>query len=144
MESPGWGEFLDPLAGHLQETEQLSRYAAHALAGQILELERNLACQREALIGLSHFQKSVVRFQEGSAATAARMERALETVNLEGISQKEHRDAVRLFPKLGRAELRGKLKREATGVCLELRYFNAASSGLMKGLKDMVGLPINA
>lgn len=57
LESSGWGEFLDPLAGHLQETEQLPRYAALALAGQILEFERNLAFQREALMGLRPFQK---------------------------------------------------------------------------------------
>ena len=89
LESSGWGEFLDPLAGHLQETEQLPRYAAVALTGQILEFERNLAFQREALMGPRPFQKSVTRFDEGSAPKAARMERALETGNFEGISQQE-------------------------------------------------------
>jgi len=132
------------LAGHLQETEQLPRYAALALAGQILEFERNLAFQREALMGLRPFQKAVTRIHEGSAAKAARMDRALETGKFEGISQQELKDAASFFRKLGRAELRGKLWREAKGLRLELRYFKAASNGLMKGLKDVVGLPIDA
>ena len=72
------------------------------------------------------------------------MERALETGNFEGIRQQELREAARFFRKLGRAELRGKLRREAEGHRLELRYFKAASNGLMKGLKDVVGLPIDA
>jgi len=144
LESSGWGEFLTPLAGHLQETEQLPRYAALALAGQILEFERNLAFQREALMGLRPFQKAVTRFHEGSAAKAARMERALETGNYEGISEQELREAARFFRKLRRRELRRKLKREAEGLRLELRYLKAASNGLMKGLKDVVGLPIDA
>ena len=144
LESSGWGEFLDPLTDHLQETEQLPRYAALALAGQIIEFERKLAFQREALTGLRPFQKSVTRFDEGSAAKAARMERALETGSYEGVSQQELKDAARFFRKLGRTEFRGKLKREAEGLRLELRYFKAASNGLMKGLKDVVGLPIDA
>ena len=144
LEASGWGEFLEPLGNYLVETEKLPRYAALALAGQILEFERNLAFQREALRGLRPFQKGLTRFDEGSAAKAARMERALETGNYEGISQQELREAARFFRKLGRAELRGKLKREAEGLRLELRYFKAASNGLMKGLKDVVGLPIDA
>ena len=144
LESSAWGGFLEPLAGHLQETEQLSRDAALALAGQILEFERNLAFQREALMGLRPFQKSVTRFDEGSAAKAASMEWAQEMGNYEGVSQQELREAARFFRKLGRGELRGKLKREAEGLRLELRYFKAASNGLMKGLKDVVGLPIDA
>lgn len=144
LESSGWGEFLDPLADHLVKTEQLPRYAALALAGQILEIERNLAFQREALRGLRPFQKALTRFHEGSAAKAARMERALETGNFEGVSEQELREAARFFRKLGRAELRGKLKREAEGLRFELRYFRAASNGLIKGLKDVVGLPIDA
>ena len=132
------------MADHLQGTEQLPRYAALALAGQILEFERNLAFQREALMGLRPFQKAVIRFHEGSTAKAARMERALETGNYEGVSEQELREATRFFLKLGRAELRGKLRREAEGLRLELRYFKAASNGLMKGLKDVVGLPIEA
>ena len=144
LESSGWGEFLGPLADHLQETEQLPLYAALALAGQILELERNLAFQREALRGLRPFQKAVIRLSDGSAAKAAHMERALETGNYEGVSEQELREASRFFRKLGRAEFRGKLKREAEGLRLELRYFKAASNGLMKGLKDVVGLPIDA
>ena len=144
LESSGWGEFLDPLADHLVKTEQLPRYAALALAGQILEIERNLAFQREALRGLRPFQKALTRFHEGSAAKAARMERALETGDYEGTSQRELREAARFFRKLGRAELRGKLKREAEGLRLELRCFKAASNGVMKGLKDVVGLPIDA
>ena len=143
LESSGWGEFLDSLAGHIQETEQLPRYAALALAGQILEFERNLAFQREALRSLRPFQKSVTCLDEGSAAKAARMERALETGNYEGVSQQELKDAARFFRKLGRADFRGKLRREAEGPRLELRYFKAASNGLMKGLKDVVGLPID-
>ena len=75
------------MAGHLQEREQLPRYAALALAGQILEFERNMAFQREALRGLRPFQKALTRFHEGSAAKAARMERALGTRSFEGISQ---------------------------------------------------------
>ena len=77
LESSGWGEFLEPLADHLQETEQLPRYAALALAGQILEFERNLSFQREFLIGPRPFQNAVTRVNEGSAAKAARMELAL-------------------------------------------------------------------
>jgi len=115
-----------------------------ALAGQILEFERNLSFQREALRGLRPFQKAVTRFHEGSAATAARLERALETGNYEGLSEQELREASRFFRKLGRAELRGRLRREAEGLRLELRYFKAASNGLIKGLKDVVGLPIDA
>ena len=42
---------------------------------------------------------------------------------------------------LARGEFRGMLKREAEGLRLKLRYFKAASNGLMKGLKDLVGLP---
>jgi hypothetical protein len=144
LESSGWGEFLDPLAGHLQETEQLPRYAALALAGQILEFERNLAFQREALRGLRPFQNGLTRFDEGSAAKAARMEHALETGNYEGVSQQELREAARFFRKLGRAEFRGRLRRESEGLRFELRYFKAASNGLMKGLQDVVGLPIDA
>ena len=72
------------------------------------------------------------------------MERALETGNYEGVSEQELREAARFFRKLGRAELRGKLRREAEGLRLELRYLKAASNGLMKGLKDVVGLPIDA
>ena len=115
-----------------------------ALAGQSLEFERNLSFQREALMGLKPFQKAVIRFHEGSTAKAARMERALETGNYEGVSEQELREASRFFRKLGRAELRGKQRREAEGLRLELRYFKAASNGLMKGLKDGVGLPIDA
>ena len=144
LESSGWGEFLDLLADHLQETEQLPRYAAVALARQILEFERNLAFQRDALMGLRPFQKAVTRIHEGSAAKAARMEHALETGNFEGVSEQELREAARFFRKLGRAELRRKLRREAEGLRFELRYFRAASNGLMKGLKDVVGLPIDA
>ena len=144
LESSGWGGFLGPLADHLVKTEQLPRYAALALAGQILEFERNLAFQREALRGLRPFQKSVTRLDEGFAAKAARLERALETGSYEGVSQQELKDAARLFRKLGRRELRGKLKREAEGLRLELRYLKAASNGLMTGLKDVVGLPIDA
>ena len=95
-------------------------------------------------MGLRPFQKSVTRFDESSAAKAARMERALETGNYEGVSEQELREAARFFRKLGRAELRGKLRREAEGLRLELRYLKAASNGLMKGLKDVVGLPIDA
>ena len=72
------------------------------------------------------------------------MERAVETGNFEGVSEQELRAATRFFRKLGRVELRGKLKREADGLRLELRYLKAASNGLMKGLKDVVGLPIDA
>ena len=144
LESSGWGEFLEPLADHLQEMEQLPRYAALALAVQILEFERNLVFQREAVRGLRPFQQSVTRFDEGSAAKAARLEQALETGNFEGVSQQELREAARVFRKLGRAELRSKLKREREGLRFELRYFKAASNGLMKGLKDVVGLPIDA
>ena len=132
------------MADHLQETEQLPRYAALALAGQILKFGRNLAFQREALRGLRPFQKAVIRLSDGSAAKAARMERALEMGDYEGVSQQELREAVRFFRKLGRAELRGKLRREAEGLRLELRYLKAASNGLVKGLKDVVGLPIDA
>jgi hypothetical protein len=64
--------------------------------------------------------------------------------DFEGISQQELREAARFFHKLGRAELRGKLRREAEGLRLELRYFKASSNGLMKGLKDVVWLPIDA
>ena len=120
LESSGWGEFLDLLADHLQETEKLPRYAALDLAGQILEFERNLAFQREALRGLRPFQKAATRFDEGSAAKAARMGRALETGNFEGVSKQELREAARFFRKLGRAGLRGKLKREAEGFALNL------------------------
>ena len=95
-------------------------------------------------MGLRPFQKPFTCLHEGSAAKAARMERALETGNFEGISQQELREAGRLFRKLGRAELQGKLRREAEGLRLELQYFKAASNGLMKGLKDVVGLPIDA
>ena len=129
LESSGWGEFLAPLAGHLQETEQLPRYAALALVGQILEFERNLASQREALMGLRPFQKPFTCLHEGSAAKAARMERALETGDYEGVSEQELKSAARFFRKLGQGEL---------------RYLKAASNGLMKGLKDVVGLPIDA
>ena len=115
-----------------------------ALAGQSLEFERNLSFQREALRGLRPFQKAVIRFHEGSTAKAARMERALETGNYEGVSQQELREAARFFRKLGRAAFRGKLRREAEGLRLELRYLKAASNGLVKGLKDVVGLPIDA
>ena len=132
------------MAGHLEETEQLPHYAALALAGQILEFERNLAFQREAFMGLRPFQKSGTRFDESSAAKAARMERALETGNYEGVSEQELGEAARFFRKLGRAELRGKLRRDAEGLRLELRYLKAVSNGLMKGLKDVVGLPIDA
>ena len=69
---------------------------------------------------------------------------ALETGNYEGISQQELREAARFFRKLGRAEFRGKLRREAEGRRLELRYFKSASDGLVKGLKGVVGLPIDA
>ena len=144
LESSGWSEFLEPLGNYLAETEKLPRYAALALAGQILEFERNLAFQREALMGLRPFQKAVTRFHEGSAAKAARMDHALETGKFEGISQQELKDAASIFRNLGRAEFRGKLRREVEGLRLELRYFKAASNGLMKGLKDVVGLPIDA
>ena len=144
LESSSWREFLDPSADYLQETEQLPRYAALALAVQILEFECNLSFQRQALMGLRPFQKAVIRSHEGPAAKAARMERALETGNYEGVSEQELREAERFFRKLGRAELRGKLRGEAEGLRLELRYFKAASNGLTKGLKDVVGLPIDA
>lgn len=72
------------------------------------------------------------------------MKRSQEMANFEGISQQELREAARFFRKLGRRELRGKLRREAEGLRLELRYLKAASNGLMKGLKDVVGLPIDA
>ena len=48
-DSSGWGEFLEPLGNYLTEAEKLPRGATIALAGQILELERNLAFQGEAL-----------------------------------------------------------------------------------------------
>ena len=100
--------------------QKLPRFAALALAGQILEFERYLAFLREALRGLRSFQKALTPFHEGAAAKAARMERALETGNFEGISQQKLREAGRFFRELGRAELRGKRKREAEGLRLEL------------------------
>lgn len=123
MESSGWGEFLEPLGNYLADTEKLPRYAALAQAGQILEFERNSAFQRDALRGLRPFQESVTRFDEGSAAKAVRMERALETGSYEGVSQQELGEAARFFRKLGRSELRDKLRGEAEGLRLELRYF---------------------
>ena len=108
------------------------------------KLGERSAFQREAFRGLRPFQKAVARLDEGSAAKAARMERVLETGNYEGVSEQELGEAARFFRKLGRAELRGKLRRDAEGLRLELRYLKAVSNGLMKGLKDVVGLPIDA
>ncbi len=103
-----------------------------------------MAFQREASRGLRPFQKALTCFDDGSAAKAARVERALETGGYEGVSQQELKSAARFFRKLGRAELRGKLRRQAEGLRLELRYLKAASNGLVKGLKDVVGMPIDA
>ena len=60
------------------------------------------------------------------------------------MNRRELEIAVRVFCKLGRTELWGKLWREAEGLRFELRYFRAASNRLMTGLKDVVGLPIDA
>jgi len=142
LDSTAWGEFFEPLTAHLMAAEGLPRSAARALAGQILEFERNLAFQREALLGLRPYQKALTRFEEGSSARAARMERALETGAFEEVSERELRSAARFFRRLGRGEHRRNLKVEGEGLRLELRYFKAAANGLFKGLKDVVALPI--
>ena len=95
-------------------------------------------------MGVRPFQKAVTRFGEGSAVKAARMERAVEKANFESISLQKLRGAARFVRKLGRADVRGKLKREAEGLRHELCYFKASSNGLMKGLKNVMGLPIKA
>ena len=72
------------------------------------------------------------------------MYRALESGLFEAVSRQGLEGAARFFRKLDRGELRGRLKRESEGLRLELRYLKAASVGLMNGLKDVLGLPIDA
>ena len=60
------------MVGQAARLEGFPCYAAVGLARQILGFERNLAFQREALMGPKRFQMVFTRFDDGSAVKAAR------------------------------------------------------------------------